>query len=484
MSRRPVLLAACAAQSPDPSTLLQGAGDAAGVIGLERLEAAGPCLSGAKERSRLHVDAQEGERVTWSASAGLLAASGRAAEWTLPRESVAQLFADVVRRDGRMGRVTWEFVFTGGVGASAQAALLATPMPVIDGGTLEVTGGACDVQYEGTTSNLAIAFTSETHPSVTYGRWNGAAWTLEVIDGMGFNVGGVISTFVTLKEAWNGTPHLLYVRSSQLIYATRSSTDTWTRERVDTSTFTLATWSEPRLPSLSLDGSGTPVVLFASTDATSGGYVRPGVTVRTGSSSWSLSSAHPSAVSSTSNLYPVGELVIEGTRFIFPVQGTTFGRTHLYSVAAGVASSLVLSSTSSNAFGTFADSALAGSNRVLFSGSGSVWDLSINTSSFSSSTSSESRTESSGGTASGAIAADAAGKPWVVALHGGSLESLWTKAAGYWLRADLGAADATQIDASVDGANQTRACFVRSGRLMIYRGRSQGAPWTPAPQAC
>ena len=51
------------------------------------------------------------------------------------------------------------------------------PMPVLDGGSLEVSGGGCEVRYEGSTNNIAIAFTTQTHPALMYGRWNGTAWS-------------------------------------------------------------------------------------------------------------------------------------------------------------------------------------------------------------------------------------------------------------------------------------------------------------------
>lgn len=460
-----LLLAACAAEPlPAPESLLQGAGDARGVLGLERLEAAGPYLAGQRERFRVHVDGTLVERVTFSASAGALSSSGNAAEWTLPTQSIATLTAEVLHRDGTQGRQAWEFVITGGVGASAQQALLATPMPVFDGGTLEVSGGACDVQYEGTTTNVALAFTSETHPSVTYGRWDGNAWTLEVVDGMGFNVGGVISTYVALRVSANGTPHLLYVRSGQLIYATRSN-NTWLRERVDTATYALNTITEPYLPSLALDGAGNAVVLYSSTDPATGGYARPAIAQRSGAGAWTQAAVHSGAFATGNNVYPTGELVIDGARFVFPVSNSSLADSFLYSVTAGVASSLYLSAAT-NVFATFADGVLASAGRVIYRGFATVYDVALNAT-FSSTTFTESRVESGGGASAGDIAW-AQTRPVVLHQHGSSLELVTTNAGGYWTYTQLGTSSGTSASLAVHPASGVASiCYQSAGRIIF-----------------
>ncbi|MDX2008717.1 MAG: hypothetical protein SFW67_00920, partial [Myxococcaceae bacterium] len=265
-SLRPVAVLSClffvACAGPEasaPTSLMEGAGDTRGVRGLERLDGAGSYVAGQSERFRVHVDPAIVQRVEFSASSGALSASGLMAEWTLPASSLAELSARIVRRDGSDGQVTWQFAIQSpatGRTQSAQAALLATPMPVLDGGTLEVSGGACDVKYEGTTNNVAIAFTTATHPALMYGRWNGSTWALEVVDAMGFNTGGIIAQYVQLQVEANGTPHLVYVRDNQVFYATKSGAS-WLRERVDSPSLPVST-----NPSFTLGPSGAPSVVY------------------------------------------------------------------------------------------------------------------------------------------------------------------------------------------------------------------------------
>ncbi|MBL8922746.1 MAG: hypothetical protein JNJ54_28110, partial [Myxococcaceae bacterium] len=229
------LVCACAPESSPPSSvLMEGAAEVQGIKGLERLEGSGPYVAGQVERFRVHVDDNEVARLAWSASGGTLSASGRTAEWKLPAASAAQLMVHVVRRDGAEGSVTWQFGVTPAVDSNrpqtAQAALLAMPMPVLDGGSLEVSGGACEVRYEGTTNNVAIAFTTATHPALMYGRWNGSTWALEVVDALGFNTGGLITQHVSMQVEANGTPHLVYVREGTVMYATKVGAS-WVRER-------------------------------------------------------------------------------------------------------------------------------------------------------------------------------------------------------------------------------------------------------------
>jgi hypothetical protein len=72
------------------------------------------------------------------------------------------------------------------------------------------------------------------------------------------------------------------------------------------------------------------------------------------------------------------------------------------------------------------------------------------------------------GTGQQAVAVDASGAPRIVINHGSTMESVKADAQGFWTREDLGATDVSVIGAAVDGAGDTRACFFRAGKLMLY----------------
>ncbi len=68
-----------------------------------------------------------------------------------------------------------------------------------------------------------------------------------------------------------------------------------------------------------------------------------------------------------------------------------------------------------------------------------------------------------------AVAATTTGEPRIVINHGSTLESVWPMSTpGFWARFDLGATDSGRIDAAVDANNDTRACFFRAGKLVLY----------------
>ncbi|MDP1919377.1 MAG: hypothetical protein Q8L14_24215 [Myxococcales bacterium] len=468
-----LVLVACAGESPIPqSSLMEGAGDVAGVKGLERLERAGVYESGATERFRVHVDDAQVSRLEWSASAGALSTSGRVAEWKLPTLSSAELSVRVVRRDGTEGTATWRFSISATVDTSrpmtAQAALLAMPMPVLDGGSLEVSGGACEVRYEGSTANVGIAFTTATHPSLMYGRWNGSAWSLEVVDAMGFNTGGVISQQVSMQVEPNGTPHLVYVREGTVMYATKSG-GTWLRERVDATGALLATGatsgsSENVAPSIALSGT-TPVILYLT--GTTFQFYRPVIATRSGPSSWTRSTVVVPSLSTGDGQYSYGELVIDSSgRHLFPVAG--------YSVSTGSSSSLLVSWTSASTtsvqlppLNTRGDTSLASGTRLLMRTESGLLDIALNAT-FSNTTMTSSSVELSGSQEGDVVWSPSQNRPVLLHLHGSSLELVTPNAGGFWTYTQLGTATSASAGLAVNPTTgETSLCYQANSRIMF-----------------
>jgi hypothetical protein len=261
-----VFAAGCAQgpQSPEGTLLENHSETASRVEGLMR-EGDGPFLRGAEETLTARYDAAHVTKLEWTASAGALSAKGARVKWTLPDAASAELTLTLTLDDG--AQVVTPFGFSlverenPHAVKSASEALLATPVQLLDGGVAEISGGACELEYD-SSANVHLAFTSSTHPAVYYGKWNGSTWALEVVDTLGFNTGGRIApSQVHVKVDGSGAPHLLYVRDFQVWYATKSGS-TWTRERVDTNATYPAYNAESRTLGFALNASGRPSVLF------------------------------------------------------------------------------------------------------------------------------------------------------------------------------------------------------------------------------
>ena len=451
-----LLWLACAAPSNLPAGLMEGSGDARGVGGLERLEGTGAFLPGTLEQFRVHLDRAVVERVSWSASAGALRVSGDDVSWSLPDVATAELMASVVHRDGTSGTKTWQLALQRNTTLSAQEALLATPMPILDGGSLEVSGGGCDVQYEGTTSNVAIAFTSQTHPSLSYGRWNGTAWTLEVVDALGFNTGGDVSPFVQMKLASDGTPHILYLRNSQVFYATKSG-GTWLRERVDSVAFPLYV----QLPTIVLGTNGSPLVGYTSF---SSGYYRPMIASRTGPNTWTQTVPFPATgLMSTASYYVAGEALLDGqSRFVVPIYGNN---NSAYLLSWNGTTAEVARSPYVFAAG-YAAAALASPTRALWRGPDTIIDATLTTT-FTATTMTASIIETTTTSGAGDIVW-AQGKPVVLHQHGSSLELVTPNANGFWTYSQLGSSSGVVAAMAVQsGSSTVSICYQANSRIMF-----------------
>jgi hypothetical protein len=469
-----LLLLACGATEAlkPPESLMEGVGDTNGVRGLERLEGTGTYVSGAKERFRVHVDPARVQRVEFSASSGALTASGSVAEWTLPPSSMAELSVRVVRRDGSSGQVSWQFAIQAQASSnratSAQAALLATPMPVLDGGTLEISGGACDVKYEGSTSNVAIAFTTATHPALMYGRWNGSTWTLEVVDAMGFNTGGIIDQHVQLQVEANGTPHLLYVRDNQVFYATKSGAS-WLRERVDSATEPYTTSGIHARPSLTLGAAGAPSIAYGIRSTACGfNCDRVAVAVRSGPSSWTRAVvASPVPVSSNGSQSLTGDLTYDGARLLFPIEASdssTGNRNFLVGWTA--AATTVFAFGTTYTYGRALDGVVVSPTRALYRNERGLHDFTLS-SVLSSSTHAFSVVEQNISSVTGDIVW-AQTRPVLLHVHGSVLELVSPNPAGFWSYTQLGSASGSSASLAVHPTSgEVSLCYQSGSRIMF-----------------
>ncbi|MHB8872318.1 MAG: hypothetical protein ACYC8T_01400 [Myxococcaceae bacterium] len=460
---------ACTARPVEPMIENHGV-SAAEVRGLVRESGSGPYLSGAVEEFRAVYDATEVREARWSASAGALEARGEKARWTLPQAGTAELSLVLSMKDGREVASSWSFAVLArplpGIATAAQA-LLSTPMPVLDGGTAEITGGACALEYDAA-GNVQLAFTSGTHPSLYYGRWNGSAWTIEVVDAMGFNTGGdVLPTQVDMALDNAGNPHLAYIAGGQARYATRAGA-TWTRERVDTVSVPLYGTD---LVSIALNPTAgyRPTVSYTYYVSATG-YGRTALATRTGPAAWTLAQpVFPTHLTAYTQR-------VEGD-ITFDAAGTLFLPMYLYGSTGTTGSYLTIWTPTAMAYrlvsGTgqpgFTDSdrastAWAGPARLLVRTAAGVYDFSLATP-LSSTTYTWSRNEA-GGSATGDLAWSS--KPYVLHDHGGLLELVSPNPSGFWTYTQLGSTSGVSASLALHPTTGVPSiCYQSGGRIMF-----------------
>lgn len=432
--------------------------------GLTREGAEGPYVAGTTEVFSLDVAA--GTQVRWFATAGALSASQARVRWTLP-EGLSTLTATLTAPDGQVTNREWSFQVEPPVRVghtTAREALLGAPIQVVDGG-VETSGNGCDLQYDGT-GNVHLVFTTSTHPSIFYGRWNGSTWSIEFVDGLGFNTGARIEdSRVALAVESNGTPHLVYVRntpSGQLWYATKSGA-TWVRERIDSDTVRLFDSTYRFALALNPAQSNRPYAVFTSLFGTS--QQRIAVSQRTAVGTWSPVQLTTTVTGATSYERLVGDAVFVGGTLVFPViaSGST---TYAFFGWTGTGTTFVPSLANSPGFDTSdVDLAVASASRVVARTRQGVFDLTVGAP-FSSSTMTWSAS-----TISGASEGDVAwtgGRPVVMQNLNGSLELATPNAEGYWTWTALSTASGNTAALALHPTTGAASiCYQAGGRVMF-----------------
>lgn len=370
--------------------------------------------------------------------------------------AVTGAMPDATHAFATAGSYTVTLTVTDDRGATAMATLPVIVSPfvrvpsVVD--QAEPYGVACALAARGST--VHVAYFEQTHPAVYYATWDGTAFTRELVDGLGFNAGGRADGRLAMAVGSTGTPHVLWVRSErpELWYAVRQPSGAWTRERVDTDTERVA----GQVVGLTLDGAtGEPVAVYSYFVA---GTQERIVLARRGASGWTR--ALPRFSTASSYERPTGDVLVVGATTYVPFVSSATPASGIGALTGTTAEALTL---------TFSGRTSLAANAAghLFSMSGlGLHDVTPGAP-FSSSTAQLSLVQASN-TNQHAVAIDAAGRPRVVTNRGSTLESVTPGVGDYWTYEDLGATDSAIIDADVDGAGATRACFFRAGRLLLY----------------
>ncbi|MHA7628895.1 hypothetical protein [Corallococcus sp. M7] len=266
------LLAGCG-REPRPVEVIQSRGAADVALLIEREDGAGPYVESTAERFRVVASGETIKSVRWSADAGAIEPSQERVTWTLPTAGTASLSVTVETESGKTAEGAFQF--------NVVAAPLASSS-VIDTGP-DVTGSSCDIVFDSTGKGHVI-YTNDTHNSLWYGSWDGTSWTTELIDGPGFNNGGVFVVKSQLViDPVTGAPHVAYSKGTGTIntspmrvgYATRVN-GVWVREDVDASVVTRISIA------LNPAQAQRPVIVFSSGN---GGSVK--IATRTAANTWS-----------------------------------------------------------------------------------------------------------------------------------------------------------------------------------------------------
>lgn len=443
-----LLTSGCSAPHSEP---MKDHGSAVGsVSGVAREGGEGPYVSGALETFVLQFEGAAPE-VLWSASSGALNSSGTRATWRLPAPGTATLSAVIKDASGEEKTLSWNFQVVSADDnlASARQALLSAPIPVGDGGTApaDLTGSSCHLAYD-STNKVHLAYRNDTHPALWYGVWNGTSWSIELVDGMGFNTGGmVIERFAMVLDASNN-PHFAYQFVSQQTnvhqqyYATKSG-GTWTRERVDSA-------YAPRYETLSLAlnpaQSAQPTIVYSTFVSSIG--ARTVVARRTAPGTWSetrlnFSSSTGSQLLKGDVLFDAaGVLYVPHNNFLGAWDGTT---------ASHLALGLSLDSAYTNMV-------WAEPGTILINNATSLSRIVLG-SPISASTETISTLEHANyGSIRNALAWKS--KPYVLHVHGSNLELITPNAQNYFTYTQLGTASTQAIPAvAVNSAGTVSLCY-------------------------
>lgn len=418
--------------------------DSTGIVGIERLDGAGPYQAGRTERFRVQHALATPAQITWTATAGTLTADGDVATWLLPDADEAALHLEVAG-GGSLAKADYAFRLTR-TRAGPTGAIDTAPDAVSD---------SCVLRFAGATPH--IGYFKRTHPSLWHAVWNGSAWVTEQVDGMGFNVGGQVADNYDMTLDSAGNPHFAYVlsNSNEIWWASKSGS-TWTRQKVD--------GHIGGAIGIALDPAqgSRPTVAYTANASTGSGYqVKIGYRA---SGTWTNAlTTFPTEGSSTYAYYGryfAGGIVFDSTGKAFLSYGDdTYNDISLGTWIAGGAQtgqsvSPVASGSGSSGWPVVLDSA----NRPLLLSHRALFQVTPGGSSASSSY--------EAGTVSSKAMTYYGGKPTIALVHGSHVEMVTPDANGYWTYTQLGSSDnAVGLSTATDGSGVAHVCWPYSSQI-------------------
>ncbi|MDY7229591.1 hypothetical protein [Hyalangium rubrum] len=416
----------------------------------------GPYLERTVERFRAVSSRSDVRSVLWSASGGTLETQGMEATWTLPRAGTATLTLTAETDAGQQLTETFQYRVSAEASSQSEGAwasgLLA---PVAVDTSNDETGSTCDLAFDSAGNGHLIYF-NETHPSIWYGFWNGSTWTTQLVDGMGFNTGGIVMEPMALAVDATGRPHIVYMIGGKSVwYATLSGT-TWTRERVDAGAYPLYPYGSPVAIALDPSQGNRPTIVYSG-DGNSNW--RTVVAYRTGANTWNVSPVlFP--VPTSGHQFPSGEIAFDPTgKLYIPYGINAFGTWKPATTPVGYE---LLPSFET----TYTSMVRTGSGHLLLRTGRNLLDITPGTTQpvASFSTSNIEATETQVGDL-----ILVGGKPQELHLHGNSLEMVIPNANNYWTYTSLGTASpSTRISlAQRPTTSVVHYCFKSGSKVMF-----------------
>jgi hypothetical protein len=438
----PILLAACGLDlgtGREPQVIPNRSTEAPQIAAIERL-GDGLLVAGSTERFQVHLDDLDAATIRWRASGGDLEPDGRFVTWRLPDSADAWLEVVVEGGDGEEATARFDFGLTF-LSNDARGAL---PHP----NETAVVGASCDLAIDAS-GTPHVVYWDETHPSIWYARWDGT-WHVELIEGMGFGVGGQVRRPMAITTAADGTPHIVYGIDDVLHYATPDGAGSWTIERVDGS----PVLSIPNFPlAIALDPANgyRPTVTYARSST----YRGVAIAWRTGPGAWS--SAGYGLQNWTT---AAGGLLFDSSGTAHLTANYSAGYYLTWTEAGGFAHEIYRTATQSGYHNTRAHIALDEDGAPIILDHQGIWH----------------RPEEDW--IHSAVAAQVLAmsnfawdgvRPHLAVEHAGRFELVTTDERGYWRYTYLGSAPGNrQIGFDLDDDGTPRICYGDNGQVWFY----------------
>ncbi len=421
--------------------------EAFSIVGLKRTAAKGPMVAGTVEDFELVTTGEWTGEVSWSSDFGTLYAEGTSASWLVPNVEQARVEVHVLTDAGEEETAGFPYTIQT---IESDPSWAVSPLAV--GQVDPTTDVISDCELAIDSSDVPhIVYRSDTHSQLKYAYFDGAAWQNEVVDGPGFDVGGLVASYwLDMVVDSAGDPHIAYTYSSnsEVRYATPSASG-WVREGTASSYPFNTSYGQI---GIDLDpANGNRPTMVWSYD--SGTPEKPVVGYRTGTDSWSeeiYSGAYDED-------YAVGGIAFDSSGAAWIPYNRSYFSIVRWSDSGGWYSDESIGTWSTSNYHPV----------VLDASEQPIMMHSVGLEHRVSSSWIHSDFENSG-VSPYDIALTASASPRLALRHGSHLEFIEPNAEGYWIYTEIDDMDSATVSVDVDTSDDTHACYVKDGALWFY----------------